>query len=91
MSRTAEEIQRDIRALGEELDDKTSEVAKLSRKIQDMMEESSVTRENDDALLIELVRDRHDRLCVWGQPLHACPDILCRDAVRVLNIGPSGR
>lgn len=32
MSRTAEEIQRDIRALGEELDDKTSEVAKLSRK-----------------------------------------------------------
>lgn len=50
-----------------------------------------MTRENDDALLIELVRDRHDRLCVWGQPLHACPDILCRDAVRVLNIGPSGR
>lgn len=73
-------------------------IAALKEKIEKLEEQIDDLTPGEDALdfdrdaLVDLVNDRHDRLCArWSQPLFCCPDPLCRDAVKSLRIGTSGR
>lgn len=71
-----------------------TEIKELKLKIEELEGEleEGLLEINSNAIgaLLDLVKDRHERLCGYGQPLHSCPDPLCRDACVALGVSANG-
>lgn len=75
-----------------------------AKEAEDEAEQIEKLARIDEPIMVEIVKERHDLLCAgnlpadttgtgefrYKQPLHCCPDPLCRLAVEMLHIRGDG-
>ena len=87
MSEEPEKLLERIKRLEMDVQAYKDEAMAASVEAGDLREQVAKESEATPAIA-EAIKDRHETNCgpKYGQPLHSCPDVICRDAVAALGV-----